>query len=921
MLRFVAAGRNYRGSGSSKSAMLPTISATQFLVPSIVTELALRWSLWRQNTTMRTVRVKSGEVVTLLVSSLLCLNMSDHRYCPGDLIQWEQHQFVVLGVGRHRLWVQKTSGNGEVTGFTKEALHTLHIKNAIRLVKKRSLLPRVRTDKVKTSFTPAVLPKTSSSFEAPRQVKISGEGGGGGGGGEASSTCSSDSTAVDKDATSESASTPLSYLEGCSEAADFEQPSRLSAALLEDADRWTHVEDSCLIEWLELRARILGTHPLNLNLEQVTSPLTVLQQLQELGYSEEGVEEQMGMLPDLSSSAPAPCSAANEFLRRFNPLRSKSLISLRLRALLLLHLNDTLSPLLSVVYDPNTVDDTCATSKSGLDLMCPLNTMILAHRHVILLEVKFGLGFRLGWATMMSHCMVEGGANSVTTMMQKKAVFAERKHQPFADLSSGATASPVAAGKISFSTCPTELPILPFRSVSARGSSANRDLKAVGDSVATTVCALNSLNNPLHPSNVVATGSAKAHSAGGSKSDPQVKPTSGMGKGDDSHLHRLSVYYFEESTSCFLNWTTYGLSVPVPSSATAASTSALPPLSGSSSILALPVINMFVAEPNRLHKAISEYSKKTQLQQLFEQDFRWRLLTNLQSSLLGQFMQTMERLDVEQVSSKQSSGANGTEFDPSPPLAAASASFLSPVAPEGPWDQVLRSVFRGGLFWDEHMPPRARPVSLHVHFLPHLPDASRKEARGSRRERERHVSAGAMDSARSAATVTPRQGTASSTTTPTTTAQHTEAMSTTTIAAASASASAAANDIFSARDTEEGRREKEREELLRSLSLLPPAAGQPTTPAPASAAGGPRLASKLQRVFHLLQTSPAVLLEGGSPGLVSPWGLLQIYIVEAVAEVFNCHDYDHVCLQCIFMSVCVCNLVGATFVVFPIAGE
>ena len=745
MLRFIAAGRIYRGSGTgtAKSTTWPVFPAKQFLVPSVVTELALRWSLWRQNTTLRTVRVKNGEVITLLISSLLCLGMSDHRYCPGDLIQWEQHQFVVLGVGRHQLWIQKTSENGEVIGFTKELLHTLHVKNAIRLVKKRSTLHRVRSDKVKTKFTPSVLPKTVSNVTAessPAQPSA-----------EEHEEKDRSPHVIDPASDQDSTSASTAQLEDYSEA-DFEHPSVLSAALLADVDCWTHSEDSCLVEWLELRSRILGTHPLNMTLDQITSPASVVEQLQEQGYADEvrgGVARLMGMLPDPAASASAS-SAVTDFMLRFKPLVSKSLISLRLRALVLLHVNDTLSPLLSTVFDPSTVDAISAhrpLKPPSLDLMSPLTTMILAHRHVILLEVKFSLGFRLGWLTMMSHCMLEGGGNNVSTMLQKKAIFMERKHQSFAEGGAppGSPPSAVVKGDITFSACPTELPILPQRSPPTRGNSAQQDGKSLGDSIAATVCALNSLNNPLHPSNVLVNGSAKT-SSGSHKSEAQggssaTKPTpSGGGpSGEAGHLQRLSVYYFEDSTSCYLNWSTYGLSIPIPATpSSTAISAALPPLSGSSSILGLPVINMFIAEPKRLQRGIVEYSKKTQLQQLFEQDFRWRLLTNFQSSLLGQFMQTMERLEVQQqqLASKLTPGgaaAVGGAADSD--AAHATTSFLSPIAPEGPWNRILRSVFRGGMFWEEHMSPSSRPVSVYVHFLPPPANPCSGEGGGNKRER------------------------------------------------------------------------------------------------------------------------------------------------------------------------------------------
>jgi len=829
ILRFVAAGSSYSGSAATKSTV-PVFPAKQFLTPSIVTELVLRWSLWRRKINLRTVRVQNGEVITLLVSSVLSLRMSDHRYCPGDLIQWEQHQFVVLGVGRHQLWFQKTSGSGEVIGFTEESLHALHIKNAIRLVKKRSTLHRARTAKHKgAGYPPAGLPSSlsgSSLYSQENQEEVSGR--------------SAPEPATDN---STGQTCPLSDFSEL----NFENPSVLNVALIDEADKWTHIEDSCLLEWLELRARILGTHPLNMALEQIVSPINVMDQIQTLGYVEV-VESQIGCLNSTSNST----SAINEFATRFAPLKAKSLMSLRLRALLLLHLNDTLSPLLSLIFDPNTVNDPGAAKATSFDLLSPLNTVILAHRHVILAEVKFGLGFRLGWSTLMSPSMLEGGANNVATMLQKKTVLMDRKHQSFADGAPPATNKPSNDDEISFSVCPVELPILPYKSVSI--SSANVDRKAAADSTLTTICALNSLNNPLHPSNVATNGNSKSNTTTNAQSSTVKTAPFGV----DSNVNLLSVYYFEDSTSCFLNWSTVGLSSPTPSTPTS-SASALPPSMTGSNIHGLPVINMFVVEPQRLHKGVSEYAKKCQLQQVFEQDFRWRLLANFQSSLLGQFMQTIERLDVQQLTSKATSGAPNVESDSA--TSSENSSFLSQVAPQGPWYRVLRSVFRAGMFWDDHMSPSSRPVSVYVHFLPQTSESYKKEHRTSKRDRM----SGTIDSARSGTTLTPRQVSTPTASTPNPSTPHTDVIP--------------ESEMLSARDKDIDR-EKEKEDILRSLSLLPPASGQPI-----SSPGNAAPASRLQRVFQLLQINSAQLMDGTPAGMVSPWSLLQIYIVEAVAEV------------------------------------
>jgi hypothetical protein len=78
------------------------------------------------------------------------------RYSAGDLVQWENSQLTVIGVGRHRLWLQKSSNGkslsslsslvsshlittaavGDVLGFTRDTLHQLISKNALRLLKK-----------------------------------------------------------------------------------------------------------------------------------------------------------------------------------------------------------------------------------------------------------------------------------------------------------------------------------------------------------------------------------------------------------------------------------------------------------------------------------------------------------------------------------------------------------------------------------------------------------------------------------------------------------------------------------------------------------------------------------------------------------------------------------------------------------------
>jgi hypothetical protein len=48
---------------------------------------------------------------------------------------------------------------------------------------------------------------------------------------------------------------------------------------------------------------------------------------------------------------------------------------------------------------------------------------------------------------------------------------------------------------------------------------------------------------------------------------------------------------------------------------------------------------------------------------------------------------------------------------------------------EGPWDAILRSVCRGGMFWEDVIPPKNRPVPLHIlsHSHSHSQSTSAKD--------------------------------------------------------------------------------------------------------------------------------------------------------------------------------------------------
>ena len=79
MLRCCAHGRSVStvlNKKVSKSGARRLVGALHS--PLLVTELAKRWALWKNDIGLRTVR-SDGDIISILVSSTLCLSMSDNR--------------------------------------------------------------------------------------------------------------------------------------------------------------------------------------------------------------------------------------------------------------------------------------------------------------------------------------------------------------------------------------------------------------------------------------------------------------------------------------------------------------------------------------------------------------------------------------------------------------------------------------------------------------------------------------------------------------------------------------------------------------------------------------------------------------------------------------------------------------------------
>ena len=75
--------------------------------------------------------------------------MSDNRYGPGDILLWEQTPVCVVGVAKHRLWIQKLE-TGDYVGFTRDSIQLMHLKNSLRIL--RIFTPRVLSSKSSETF-------------------------------------------------------------------------------------------------------------------------------------------------------------------------------------------------------------------------------------------------------------------------------------------------------------------------------------------------------------------------------------------------------------------------------------------------------------------------------------------------------------------------------------------------------------------------------------------------------------------------------------------------------------------------------------------------------------------------------------------------------------------------------------------------
>jgi hypothetical protein len=131
---------------------------------------------------------------------------------------------------------------------------------------------------------------------------------------------------------------------------------------------------------------------------------------------------------------------------------------------------------------------------------------------------------------------------------------------------------------------------------------------------------------------------------------------------------------------------------------------------GGISGLRFPTIQ--ITPPSTLTKLILEENRRQQnnyqLQyqiNVLQSDLRWKFMMAYESSLIGQLMAGIER---------QEHSHNSHTNAESNPTSSNGLSNTQKGRSDGPWENILHSICRGGFFWDDCLPPKYRPVSLEI---------------------------------------------------------------------------------------------------------------------------------------------------------------------------------------------------------------
>jgi hypothetical protein len=257
---------------------------------SPIEELFHRWRLWLQGSFIRSIMVH-GDYVSIVVSTPHCHRLSGGTLKPADtvhlLADGKHGLAVVLGYGRHRLWFQLLF-SGLICGYTKDSVLQMLEKDELKL---------------------AVPANPSSALwdRAHTEALLLGQ--------------------LGLDPTNHQ---PRMLIDS---------PTDLSRLLIAQGAQWTPTLNALLRDLLDQTALHLGIHPLNLHIGQIFAeggPLLSCQRA-------------INTSALANDAADASITRKIVLLRRYEALTKFSPEELSVRALLLIHVNDMLLPLLPLL--------------------------------------------------------------------------------------------------------------------------------------------------------------------------------------------------------------------------------------------------------------------------------------------------------------------------------------------------------------------------------------------------------------------------------------------------------------------------------------------------------------------------------------------------------------------------------------------
>lgn len=319
-------------------------------------ELYRRWTLWQHGVGIRTVAT-GGDIISIVTSNTSCLQFSEGRFKLGDFLLWEKNVVQVIGTSRHRLWVQ-FGGSGALVGCTRQTLQQLLGRGT--LAQFRSTCGELGLDDRNYEGAPILVKPT---------VDVSAD------------LNSGHTTAAETD-----------------NAVEFFK-------VMFSTGSWSRSEDELLVQWLELIARARKVHPLNLGYDMISSPRSFVNFARTLKSHDEESNTKMPASLAMDASVLKLSSSKisidiTEFAARCAPLSLHSGDDIRRRAMLLIHFNDLLIPLLPVL---------CPGSGGHMASNHP-SEELRGLKDLIFDQVKWDYLYRLAAPTCLSTTVVSGGA-------------------------------------------------------------------------------------------------------------------------------------------------------------------------------------------------------------------------------------------------------------------------------------------------------------------------------------------------------------------------------------------------------------------------------------------------------------------------------------------------------------------------------